>query len=279
MSNNSQHTLDLLKATKASIEDKFIEIDKILSKIKKSKTFGEKKDNLNKLNIKVKDIFIDINYMKTALQEMKGIKNKDEWEKKTKELNDKSIDIQNQINEIKTNNENKNIIDDSSICPDDIEMQDIQKLSKSQIIQLGDKANDLIDDKIKNIGKLLGEATNVLKETNKELEGQKGVLKIINQDLDDIDYSLKKAYRQIIEMLIKYSTDPLIVCLIAVIVLIIITIIIVSAFGENKNKNFNLPYDFLKNNKNTNTSQVQLSSRYLKNINILGLIILYILYF
>ena len=65
-----------------------------------------------------------------------------------------------------------------------------------------------------------------------------------------MDYSLKRAGKQITSMFKMYSSDKCITCMIVVILIIIVTIIIVSACGGDNKNNFNVPHDIFNTNNN-----------------------------
>ena len=92
--------------------------------------------------------------------------------------------------------------------------------------------------------KVVGEDVNTMREVNQELNRQNEALDNAENNLKEIDFSLKRAGQQIRTMFKMYASDKLILCLIFVIILIILCIIIASIVNKNKKgKNENLPKD------------------------------------
>ena len=98
--------------------------------------------------------------------------------------------------------------------------------------------------------KIVGEDVDTMKEVNRELNRQNEALDNAENNLKEIDYSLKRAGKQVKTMFKMYATDKLIMCMIVVILLVIIAIIIASFVGsKNDNINEDQPHDiFTKKN-------------------------------
>lgn len=123
-------------------------------------------------------------------------------------------------------------------------------MTSLELMQAGDRI--LEDDKIKvkNIGAEARKQLDIGKEINKDLEEQKNKLDNIENDLKEIDYSLKRASKQLTVMFKMYATDKIILILICLIVLAIIGIIVASAVGGDPEGKFNAPHDiFVVKNK------------------------------
>jgi SNARE protein len=93
-------------------------------------------------------------------------------------------------------------------------------------------------------------------EIKKDLNRQNEQLDQIEGDIKEMDYSLKRAGKQLATMFKMYATDKLILILIVLIVLVIIGIIVASAVGGDPKGNFNVPHDIFgaKNNTATTTT-------------------------
>lgn len=61
--------------------------------------------------------------------------------------------------------------------------------------------------------------------------------------MEDIDSELKRSTRILGQMLRRYATDKIILCLIVVIGIIILVLIIYGAAGLDEDNNFNTPDD------------------------------------
>jgi SNARE protein len=122
-------------------------------------------------------------------------------------------------------------------------------MTSLEIMNAGDKI--LQDDrvKVKNIGLEARKQLDIGREINKDLEEQKNKLDNIDNDLKEMDYSLKRASKQLGVMFKMYATDKIILVLILLIVLIIIGIIVASAVGADPEQKFNVPHDIFVENK------------------------------
>jgi SNARE protein len=120
------------------------------------------------------------------------------------------------------------------------------EMTSLEVMQAGD--NMLKEDavKVNNIGKEARKQLDIGREINKDLEEQKNKLDNIDNDLKEIDYSLKRASKQLGVMLRMYATDKIILIMIVLIVLAIIGIIVASAVGADPEGKFNVPHDIFK---------------------------------
>ena len=132
---------------------------------------------------------------------------------------------------------------------------DLNQLNAQQVIDRGDKILDVDDQAIDNMAKIVNKDVDQMKNVNVELNAQQEKLENVDADLKEMDYSLKRAGKQITSMFKMYSHDKCITGLIIVILVIIVVIIIVAACGGDNEKNFNVPHDiFGSNNNNTSTN-------------------------
>jgi hypothetical protein len=124
--------------------------------------------------------------------------------------------------------------------------------------EMMDHGTNVLQDDRMAIGRIRKEVHNQLDyaaEIKKDLNKQNEQLDKVESDIKEMDYSLKRAGKQLATMFKMYATDKLILCLIVVIVLVIIGIIIASAVGGDPNKNFNVPHDiFVSRNATTATT-------------------------
>ncbi len=97
--------------------------------------------------------------------------------------------------------------------------------------------------------KVVGEDVDTMREVNRELNRQNEALDNAENNLKEIDFSLKRASKQVKTMFKMYATDKLIMCMIVIILLVIIAIIIASFVGKNDDTNEDQPHDiFTKKN-------------------------------
>ena len=69
------------------------------------------------------------------------------------------------------------------------------------------------------------------------------MLNKVEDMMEDIDSELKRSTRILGQMLRRYATDKIILCLIVVIGIIILVLIIYGAAGLDEDNNFNTPDD------------------------------------
>ena len=128
-------------------------------------------------------------------------------------------------------------------------------------MQRGDKILDADDKVIDNMVKIVNNDVDQMKNVNVELNAQQEKLENVDNDLKEMDYSLKRAGKQITDMFKNYSKDKCIMAMIAVILVIIVVIIIVSACGGDNAKNFNVPHDIFGTSNNSTSSSAEFFSR------------------
>ena len=250
MDNNSVATL---QDYQSAIERNFKTIEK---EFKEFNGADASRQNLalGSLTTNQSTVKTNIGLMRMELSNLKDDNNIKKWQEIIEKLQAKNEEYKKRILELKNKKEKNNNDDSIDINNDNI---DVKKLTSKQAMNYGDKILEDDNQRIKNMKKIVGEDIGTMKEVNKELERQNEVLDNAEKDLKDIDYSLKRAGQQIKTMFKMYATDKLIMCMIVVIVLVIIAIIIASIVGKNKdNSNQNLPHDIFSNKKNTTTRKL-----------------------
>ena len=201
---------------------------------------------INKLDVNRKD-------------NIKTIRNKEEREKKKNEKNmkkkkmkenKKNSENKNPNNNNINYNDNRNQKMDSDDDTDINQKIDVKKLTVKQAIDRGNKILEDDSERIKNMKKVVGEDVDTMREVNRELNRQNEALDNAENNLKEIDFSLKRASKQVKTMFKMYATDKLIMCMIVVILLVIIAIVIASFVGnKNNNTNEDQPHDiFTKKN-------------------------------
>ena len=168
-------------------------IKKIEKKMKEYKT-SKNHDILNSLNKEINSSKGNLNLMEMEIANLKDEENSSEWNEIINKLTKKVDSLKKSINEMK--NENQNIID-NTIDESDIDVKiDKSKLTSKQAMQRGDKI--LKEDKkaLNNMKKVVQGDIQTMKDVNVELNRQNEVLDNVNDDLKGIDFSLKRAGKQ-----------------------------------------------------------------------------------
>ena len=137
-----------------------------------------------------------------------------------------------------------------------IEMRnkDINEMNVQEAFDRGDRVLKDSDQIINNVGNMVNEANENAIKIQQELHRQNEQLGNIQGELNEIDESLKRSNKTMMQILIGLATDKFILCMIVIIVLIIITIIIVGAVGGDPDKKFNVPHDLFNNKVAGNTT-------------------------
>jgi len=267
-----KNTIAVLKDYQSSIENSFKKIDNKLSVYNKSDK-NKKKSTISSLKQELANIKANMGMMKAELQNLGDQGNQNIWNENISKLKSKVKSYSEKIQNLDTvskeiDNNNVDYMDpDEKVNYDDLNVQ--------QVMDRGDKILDQDDNAIKNMAKVVNQDVDHMKNVNIELNRQQEKLDNVDDDLKEMDYSLKRAGKQITSMFKMYSSDKCITCLIVVILIIIVTIIIVSACGGDNKNNFNVPHDIF----NTNNNQTTNSSHYLIHPNILLSILGFILFF
>jgi len=268
-----KNTVAVLQDYQSSIENSFKKIDKKINTYGQLEK-GQKKSTMSSLKQELANIKANMGMMKAELPNLLDKGNSNIWEEtisklksKVKQYNEKIKNLENVNNEPEDNNVDY-------LDPD--ENVNYDELNVQQVMDRGDKILNEDDNAIKNMANVVYQDVDQMKNVNVELNRQQEKLENVDSDLKEMDYSLKRAGKQITNMFKMYSSDKCITCLIVVILLIIITIIIVSACGGDNKNNFNVPHDIFNTNNNVTTTN---SSNYLfRSFNIMRIISLIILY-
>ena len=228
---------------------------------------------MSSLKQELANVKANMGMMKAELQNLEDQGNLNIWEENISKLKAKVKSYSEKINNLDTvstgiDNNNVDYMDpDSKVNYDELNVQ--------QVMDRGDKILDQDDNAIKNMANIVNQDVDHMKNVNIELNRQQEKLDNVDDDLKEMDYSLKRAGKQITSMFKMYSHDKCITCMIVVILIIIVVIIIVSACGGDNKNNFNVPHDIF----NTNNNQTTNSSHYLIHSNNTLSIILLLLFF
>ena len=246
-----KNNLSLLEDYKVSIDNSFKKLDKALKSADKSQVSSLKNELAN--------VKANVNLMKQYARDLQSQENINKWEEIISKIKTKVKEYDKKIDKIK-NAKDKSTSQmpvDEHLNPD--AKVDLNKLNAQQVIDRGDVILDADDNAIDNMAKIVNKNVDQVKNVNVELNAQIEKLDNVDNDLKEMDYSLKRAGKQITNMFKLYAKDKCIVGLIIVIVIIIVVIIIVSACGGDNEKNFNVPHDiFGTNNNNTSSNSAEL---------------------
>ena len=193
--------------------------------------------------------------MKSELDNLNSEENKNNWTETVSKIKPKMKSYEKKIKKFE---EDLAQIPNQGQVEDHMDVDakvDLNKLNAQQVIDRGDKILDVDDQAIDNMAKIVNKDVDQMKNVNVELNAQQEKLENVDADLKEMDYSLKRAGKQITNMFKMYSHDKCITGMIIVILVIIVVIIIVAACGGDDEKNFNVPHDiFSSNNKNSTTN-------------------------
>ena len=282
---NDNIIIDSLKDLQNSIEKSFEEIDK---KIKAYNKGDKKQKNLTKKYI-LKELELikkNNNQIKLDSESISRESIKEEWEKIHNKYKSKIKEYKKKINDLESAQANSG---EGQEQEDDYKDPDakvnLDELNVEQAMKRGDEILNADENALNNMGKVVHEDVDIMKDANKELERQKEQLDVADTDLKEMEFSIERARKKITNMFKLYASDKCITCLIVVILIIIITIIIVSACGGDNKNNFNVPHDIFgsnengKNNTNTNSNSTTNDSIYLiKSFNLMNVIAFITLY-
>ena len=267
-----KNTIAILKDYQSSVETSFKKIDNKLSLYNKSEK-SQKKSTISSLKQELANIKANMGMMKAELQNLEDQGNANIWEENISKLKSK---VKSYSEKIKNLDTVSNEIDNNNVdYTDPDEKVNYNDLNVQQVMDRGDRILDQDDNAIKNMANVVNQDVEHMKNVNIELNRQQEKLDNVDDDLKEMDYSLKRAGKQITSMFKMYSSDKCITCMIVVILIIIVTIIIVSACGGDNKNNFNVPHDIFNTNNNRTTN----SSHYLIHSNILLSIIIFMVFF
>ena len=269
-----KNTIAVLQDYQTSIEESFKKIDKKIG-IEKSSEKNQKKSTMSSLKQELANIKANMGMMKAELPNLQEQGNLNIWEDSISKLKSQVKTYTEKIKDlevIKNEQENNNI---DYMDPD--AKVDYNDLNVQQVMDRGDKILDEDDKAIKNMAHVVNQDVDQMKNVNIELNRQQEKLENVDSDVKVMDFSLKRAGKQITSMFKMYSSDKCITCMIVVILIIIVTIIIVSACGGDNKNNFNVPHDIFNtnNNKTTNFSCYLIKSNKLRSLVLLIIIYLF----
>ena len=246
-----KNTIAILQDYQSSIENSFKKIDKKLNTYNNLEK-SQKKSASTSLKQELANIKANMSMMKAELPNLLDQGNRNIWEESVSKLKSKVKQYTEKINNLETLNIEPENNDADYMDPE--AKVDYDELNVQQVMDRGDKILDEDDKAIKNMAHVVNQDVDQMKNVNVELNRQQEKLDSVDNDLTEMDYSLKRARKQITSMFRMYSKDKCIICLIVGILIIIVVIIITSALGGDSNKNYNVPHDVFTSNKNATTN-------------------------
>ena len=240
-----KNNLSLLEDYKSSIDNSFKKLDKALKSADRSQVSSLKNELAN--------VKANVNLMKQYVRDLQSQENINKWDDIISKIKSKVKEYDKKIDKIKNSKQSSSQIPvDEHLNPD--AKVDLNKLNAQQVINRGDAILDADDNAIDNMAKIVNNDVDQMKNVNVELNAQQEKLENVDSDLKEMDYSLKRAGKQITNMFKLYAKDKCILGLIIIIVIIIVVIIIVSICGGDNEKNFNVPHDIFGTNNNNTSS-------------------------
>ena len=221
-----KNTIAVLKDYQSGIDSSFQKIDKKINTFSKGDK-SQKKSTLSSLKQELANVKANMGMMKAEIQNLEDQDQVNIWNETVSKLKSK----------IKTYTEKINNLENVKVEEEKVDHLDVDakvnlsELNAQQVMDRGDKILNADDAAIKNMAHVVNNDVDQMKNVNIQLNQQHEKLDNVDKDLVEMDYSLKRAGKQITSMFKMYSSDKCITCLIVVILIIIVTIIIVSACG------------------------------------------------
>ena len=248
-----KNILSILEDYKSSIEESFKKIDKTIKSVDKTDR-NKKRAAVSSVKQELANAKSNFGLMKPEVNSLISEENKNIWTDIVKKIKPK---IKTYDKKIKEFEEDSSFAPDSNQGEDHLDVNakvDLNQLNAQQVMDRGDKILEADDKAIDNMAKIVNNDVDQMKNVNVELNAQQEKLENVDSDLKEMDYSLKRAGKQITTMFKMYSSDKCITGLIIVILIIIVVVIIVAACGGDNSKNFNVPHDIFGTNNNSTSS-------------------------
>jgi hypothetical protein len=241
----------------AMLKDNKNQVDSLLEKIRKNLAKNEGLDPSDQTKV-ANTIYNDFKTINSILDlmkvDIKSLKN-EQTEKMFKDQLTQLKQDTKKLNEEFTQKQNKKSALDNLLLEDiKIKEKANNEMNVQELFNKGDNVVKQSGDAINRVDKKVREQLEMAAEMKRDLHKQSNQIDDTQKNLKEIDYSLKRASKQLATMFKMYATDKIIMCLIIVIVLVIIAIIIVASVGGDKEGNFNVPHDMWIT-KNTTTTE------------------------
>ena len=254
-----KNILSILEDYKASLEKSFKKIDATLKSSKKLDR-GQKRAALSSLKQELSNIKSNFGLMKSNLEGLNSEENISVWRETASKIKPKIKTYEKKIKEFEESSMQSSIPGQVEDHLDVDAKVDLNQLNVEQVMKRGDVILDADDKAIDNMAKIVNNDVDQMKNVNVELNAQQEKLENADNDLKEMDYSLKRAGKQITDMFKNYSKDKCIMAMIFVILVIIVVIIIVAACGGDNAKNFNVPHDIFGTSNNSTSSSAEFFS-------------------
>ena len=240
MDNNS---IAILQDYQSSIENSFKKIERLLNDAEGAE-LSQQNLAVNNINNEMKAIKGNIGLIKFEIANLKEESNRIKWNEITTQINSRTDSYKERLDQLRSGGSLNDINDPLNI---DAKV-DLSKLTSQQAMDRGDKILEADRNAIARMKKMVYSDLDTMKEVNKELLSQHEKLENAENDLQEIDYSVNRAGKQIKTMAKMYATDKLIMCMICCILLVVVAIIIVSfVFDSDEEENPNEKQDTFQN--------------------------------
>ena len=111
---------------------------------------------------------------------------------------------------------------------------ELQQMSNQQLVSYGKQQMDEADASLERSKKVVEDTINVGAETAAALQAQTGQMEKIVNDLDEVEFSLKKAKVLIRDLTRSLATDKCIMCFMLMIAIGVLSIIVLKVTGADK---------------------------------------------
>ena len=111
---------------------------------------------------------------------------------------------------------------------------ELQQMSNQQLVSYGKQQMDEADASLARSKKVVEDTINVGAETAAALQAQTGQMEKIVNDLDEVEFSLKKAKVLIRDLTRSLATDKCIMCFMLMIAIGVLSIIVLKVTGADK---------------------------------------------
>lgn len=223
MDNNN---VAMLQDYQYSLEQSFKKIDKIIKEIADADQ-SQQNLGINSYDKELSTVKTNLGLMKMEFANLKESSNINSWKEKMSQLNDKYNSYKTKLSNIR---DKKNNFGDDPLSID--VKADLSKMSSQEVINRGNKILEADRDAIARMKKTVSQDLETMKDVNAELLSQNERLENAEKDLKEIDYSLKRAGKEIKNMFKMYAKDKLIMSMIICILLVAIGIVICVFFFD-----------------------------------------------
>ena len=188
--------ISALKDTESSFTKKISLIEKYINEFSLSNSTNQQK-LLSKIKLEFDSMKTDLKLMKTDIMNLVQEENRSSWQEKYCSFKSQKEQIENKISKLKIGTNDSSNFKDEEDYMNLNKKVDLNKLSCEQVMKRGDKILEEDDKSLQNMIKTLNKGRDMMKETNKQLYKQMVDMDRINQELNEMDGSLKRTKKTI----------------------------------------------------------------------------------